>query len=280
MGQVPHTSYGIVGDGRLARHFAHYFNLLNIPYRQWSRSLEAEQGISPIVRLEGCETILVMISDSAIESWIESFKASSVKASTPAFKGSAGSKRFVHFSGALVTPLAVGLHPLMSFSKGFYEISQYEKIPFVCEKDGPGFSEIFPKLPNPHYSIDASQKAFYHALCVMSGNFTVLLWEKMFADLEGTLGVPAHAAIPYLEQVVRNLKAGRTDESGAKLLKESSKSSLNLSGGLSGKPVGPGSVLTGPLARGDLKTIQKNLDSLDGDPFQKIYKAFVEAHLS
>jgi predicted short-subunit dehydrogenase-like oxidoreductase (DUF2520 family) len=249
MGQVPSPSsgivYGIVGDGRLARHFAHYFNFLKIPYRQWSRSLQSEQGTTAHAALQDCQTILVMISDSAIEPWIENFCS---------VAGGSGSqisgKKFVHFSGALVTPLATGVHPLMTFGKSFYELAQYEAIPFVCEKAGPGFKEIFPKLGNPHYAIEASEKPFYHALCVMSGNFTVLLWQKMFADLEKKLGIPAKAAVPYLEQVARNL---RTDSAHA---------------------------LTGPLARGDKKTIQKNLESLENDPFKKVYEAFVEAHQS
>ena len=40
MGQVPTfdaTPFGIVGDGRLARHLQHYFDLLGLPVRSWSR---------------------------------------------------------------------------------------------------------------------------------------------------------------------------------------------------------------------------------------------------
>jgi predicted short-subunit dehydrogenase-like oxidoreductase (DUF2520 family) len=238
MGQVPHkTHYGIVGDGRVARHFAHYFSLKKIPYQSWSR--RAPKGVEPQAALAGCTTILVLISDSAIEPWIETARASGL-----------GGARFIHFSGALVTKLAWGLHPLMSFDQGSYELAEYEKIPFICEEEGAAFAEIFPELPNPSFKIPAASKALYHALCVMSGNFTVLLWQKMFGDLEKRLGVPSSAALPYLERIVANLKAN------------------------------PAGALTGPLARGDQQTIRKNLDALAGDRYQKIYQSFVEAYQS
>ena len=97
MGQVPNkTPYGIVGDGRVARHFAHYLNLKKIPYKQWSRS--AVPAIEPAVVLAECETILVLISDSAIEPWIEFARVSGLQP-----------VRFVHFSGALVTSQAAEL---------------------------------------------------------------------------------------------------------------------------------------------------------------------------
>jgi predicted short-subunit dehydrogenase-like oxidoreductase (DUF2520 family) len=82
----------------------------------------------------------------------------------------------------------------------------------------------------------------------MSGNFTVLLWQKMFGDLEKRLGVPGAAAMPYLERVAANLRAN------------------------------PQGALTGPLARGDHQTIRKNIEALEGDRYQKIYQSFVDAH--
>lgn len=238
MGQVPQAVYGIVGDGRLARHLAHYFNLLRIPHRQWSRRIEREQGTRAREILGNSETLLVAISDSAIVPWIEQYKASAAKP-----------QRFVHFSGALVTDLALGFHPLMTFGTSYYDLSDYERIPFVGEEGAPSFRDVFPKAANPTFAIPRERKALYHALCVMSGNFTVLLWQKFFDDLE-KLGLPLSAALPYLERTAKNLK---TD---------------------------PKAALTGPLARGDRQTIQKNLDSLAGDRFQKVYQSFVEAHLA
>jgi predicted short-subunit dehydrogenase-like oxidoreductase (DUF2520 family) len=237
MGQVP---YGIVGDGRLARHLTHYFNLLGIPYQQWSRKGSlAQSGVSAVKALSGCRTILLAIQDSAIEGIAREFLATeSAQANPP---------RLIHFSGALVTPFATGMHPLMTFSSGFYELAEYQKMAFVCEEGELKFQDVFPKLKNPHYTIRKDQKAFYHALCVMSGNFSVILWQKLFEEFRTKLGIPAEAAFPYLERMTRNLQGDSR------------------------------AALTGPLQRKDLQTIHKNLESLDGDSFRGIYQAFASA---
>ena len=237
MGQVPDPSYGIVGDGRLARHFANYFTLLGIPYQSWSRKSSA----ASVRALGSCSVLLVMISDSAIEPWIAEYKRQADQLRLPA-------QRFIHFSGALVSELAEGVHPLMSFGPDLYALQDYLRIPFVCEEGGESFGDLFPKLTNPHYTLPRDKKALYHALCVMGGNFTTLLWQKLFADFEGKLGLPHEVALPYLERIALNLKHN------------------------------PERAATGPLARGDQETIQKNLDSLSGDRFRKIYETFVEAH--
>jgi hypothetical protein len=165
MGQVP---FGIVGDGRLARHLIHYFNLLRIPYRQWSRQGAGQAAgksdpASMVQALLSCQTVLLAISDSAIENVARDFLASyealvafvseveasvmesgssrSGISSTPKIPPSQSpsenisrlkAPRLIHFSGALVTPLATGMHPLMTFTKGFYELADYQKMAFVC----------------------------------------------------------------------------------------------------------------------------------------------------
>ncbi len=67
MRQVP--KYLIIGNGRVARHFCHYFSLLKIKqYSQWDRS-------QPLSRLHELTTdathILLLIKDSAIEPFID-----------------------------------------------------------------------------------------------------------------------------------------------------------------------------------------------------------------
>jgi hypothetical protein len=233
MGQVPQQQpYGIVGDGKLAHHLIHYFNLLRIPYRQWSRRGQS----TPSDTLSGCSAVLIAIKDSAIEPWVREYCAQHPN-----------NQKFVHFSGALTIPGAVGMHPLMTFSSGFYELPEYQKIPFVCEQGDVSFSEVFPDLKNPHFTIKPEDKAYYHALCVMGGNFSVILWNKVFEEFKNRLHLPPEAVFPYLERVTKNLESDSRH------------------------------ALTGPLQRKDLHTIHKNIESLEGDSFQIIYQAFTEA---
>jgi 2-dehydropantoate 2-reductase len=230
--------YGIVGDGKLARHLCFYLGSLGLPYRQWSRRTHAEPANRVLAE---CPVIGVAISDAAIEPWIRDFTA----------REQGASKTFIHFSGSLSTDLATGFHPLMTFGPELYPSEQYRSIPFVCDKNGRAFAEIFPTLPNPHFPLSREKKALYHALCVLSGNFTALLWQKIFVDLEAKLGIPAETARPYFERVNANL--------GANLATD------------------PRRALTGPLQRGDTETLQRDLAALEGDPYHRIFQAFMEA---
>lgn len=154
---------------------------------------------------------------------------------------------WIHCSGSLVTLLATCVHPLMSFGDELYDHDRYRRIPFVCDRGATPFAELFPRLSNPHFEIDPAQRPLYHALCAMAGNFTTLLWQRAFAAFEERLGLPRAALHPYLEQVAMNI-------------------------------VRSASPLTGPLARGDHRTIERHLAALEGDPFHAVYSSFVAVH--
>jgi hypothetical protein len=224
--------FGIVGSGRVARHFYHYLTLLGLPACTWSRRAPEPP---PPQALASCGTVLIVIQDAAIEPFIEAW---------PALR----SKRLVHFSGSLVTPLASGAHPLMTFGPDLYTLDVYRSIPFVLERGGATFDELLPGLPNPAYAIPAGERPYYHALCVMAGNFSTILWLKLFTEFQRRLDLPPSAAHPYLAQVAENL------------MRE------------------PTRALTGPLARGDAQAVAANLGALEGDPFHAVYSAFVKAH--
>jgi len=233
MGQVPKI-YGIVGSGRVARHFSHYFQLKKIPFKTWSRKQNSSGEFASFVA--SCRVVLLLISDNVIEPFIRS-QAEFLK-----------DRKLVHFSGSLTTDLAQGFHPLMTFNdQGFYDLKTYEQISFISEKEGPHtFQQVFPELRNRSFMIPQAKKAYYHALCVMANNFTTVLWQKLLLDFESKLLVPRTAAFPLLEQTALNLKQNAE------------------------------TALTGPLARGDWKTVEKNLESLKGDSFYEIYESFYE----
>lgn len=230
MRQVP--TYLIIGSGRVARHASHYLSILNIKYNQWDRSLPVEQ----LSALTAAAThILLLISDDAIEPFIASH-----------LKDASG--LLIHFSGSLVTPQAFGAHPLMTFGQTLYSEADYRAIPFVIDANAPVFEDLLPGMPNSHVRLSPEQKAKYHALCVLSGNFSCMLWQKLMADFENELQLPAAIAYPYLQRQMQNLMSDYQ------------------------------TALTGPLPRHDQLTIQKNIQALDGDPFQTIYHAFVDAY--
>ncbi len=228
MRQVP--SYLIIGSGRVARHVTHYLNLLSIQHNQWDRSF----SVAALAQAAAQAThILVLISDDAIEPFIENH-----------LQGV--SAILIHFSGSLVTSAAFGAHPLMTFGHTLYDKACYEAMPFIIDEHAPSFESLLPGLSNAHVRLSTAQKAKYHALCVLSGNFSCMLWQKLMADFEKELQLPAAIAYPYLQRQMQNVM---TDYKNA---------------------------LTGPLPRNDQQTINNNLQSLAGDPFQNIYQAFVD----
>ncbi len=223
--------YGIVGSGQMAKHFCHYLSLSDVSYVTWSRN--ADKGLSPFEKLQDAKVVLLLISDSAIASFLEQY---------PQLK----KLNLVHFSGSVFLEGVPSYHPLMSFAKGLYSLQEYQKIPFIFEKGKPAFGEVFSELPNPSFALDKADKPLYHALCVLSGNFTVMLWQKVFREFAQRFSFSPKILLPYMHKICQNL-SGDWEE-----------------------------ALSGPLARGDEQTIAKNLKSLQGDAFADVYRAFVQ----
>jgi predicted short-subunit dehydrogenase-like oxidoreductase (DUF2520 family) len=156
-----------------------------IEVRRWWRG----QKEAAAEALADCQVCWVLVSDSAIEPFIE---------------GADFDCTFLHAAGGLVTSLAHGMHPLCTFGPEPYEIEVYRQIPFVCDASGPAFSELHPGLPNPSYRIRDEDRPLYHAACVLGGNGSTLLWLAFLEVLE-RLGIPREAGIPYLERVGANV---------------------------------------------------------------------------
>jgi predicted short-subunit dehydrogenase-like oxidoreductase (DUF2520 family) len=225
----------LIGDGRLARHLRRYFQQLNLNHAIWSRRLEAEECCPALrVLVQSDMHALLAISDRAVEPFIRSHPE-------------LGKAVRVHFSGRLASSLAIGAHPMFSFAGTFYDRELYERIPFVIDQGSPPLASLIPGLPNPCFFIGPEQRERYHALCVLAGNFTTLLWRKLFFELDRELGMPRQQALPYLLSIMRGL-------------------------------AGTGAPLSGPLSRGDQATLRHNLAALKGDPFEQVYGAFVSAY--
>jgi predicted short-subunit dehydrogenase-like oxidoreductase (DUF2520 family) len=183
-------SYLIIGDGKLARHFSHYLQLLNLPFVTWSRP----HTLEPLKKLaDSSKIILVLISDHAIEEFIKE-------------NSFLQNKIVVHCSGCLVTPLAYSAHPLFSFSEQLFDLNTYQKIPFILQDQGPDFIQLLPGLSNPHFKIPSALKPYYHSLCVLANNFTQRIWERFFTEMATQFNIPREALMPYLENTLHNVQ--------------------------------------------------------------------------
>ena len=149
----------------------------------------------------------------------------------------------IHFSGVLSIKSAESAHPLFTFGLSLNNINDYEEISFITEKGRKGFKELFPELKNSYYEISKYEKPIYHAWASMVGNFSSILISE-YSKVLKKLSLPISIADPYLKQVIKN-----------------SLYDIN--------------ALTGPIIRGDTKTIEKHLISIDKD-FEPIYRSFVK----
>lgn len=229
------SSILLIGSGRLAKHLKHWNQLTGHTARlvTWQRN----QDISQLKQyLNEKPLVWLAISDSSIIKFYEEHLALDV---------SGQNLRVVHFSGALHDSRLISAHPLMSFSENLFADSFYDQIHFVinnCEN----LQEALPGFKNPFTKIMSAQKAFYHALCVISGNFPQLLWSEIFKEAD-KLGIPEEAFEIYIKKITENFIE----------LKEA--------------------ALTGPLIRKDNITIEKNIAALENNlKLQNIYEIFAK----
>ena len=227
--QVPNQKYTIVGDGKVALHIKHYFNLTGICFNQWHHSqslLQLQQSVAQ------SDVVLILIPDDVIESFIQNH----------AFLQE---RKLVHFSGTLNLERIISCHPLMTFSHELYELNTYQSMPFVCD-ESIDFDALFPQLNNKSYTLNKKDKAYYHAMCVMAGNFSQLLMRETAKQLNSKCDLPIDIMFPYLLQNTKNLIAY------------------------------PENSATGPLERGDFSTISKHIMALQNDELKGIYKSFLK----
>lgn len=227
MGQVPVSKkILIVGSGRLAKHWSHYLTLLQIPFINWSRQSQT------ILQDDGYTHIFLAVSDSAISEIVSLY---------PWMQ----SRHTAHFSGANYYDGLYGMHPLMTFADRLYDLSTYTQIPLAIDFDKEKYTS-FAFLPNPIWILSPTDKAKYHALCVMGGNFPQILWQLLESHITA-MGIPSNAWKTYIQTATQNY-----------LLDSNS--------------------LTGPMVRQDTATIQKNLNSLANTNLEPLYESFVRAY--
>lgn len=183
--------YLIIGNGKVARHFHYYFDLLQIPYSTYHyREPQSKLNAS----LKESSHILVLIKDSVIDNFIEKY----LPYNNPQFT-------ILHFSGSLSSQYATAAHPLMTFANELYSLDKYLQIPFICEESGKPFNLLLPGLSNYHVFIPRSKMAYYHALCVVANNFTTILWQDVAKKMQINLNIEFDLLKPILQQTMGNI---------------------------------------------------------------------------
>ncbi|MFN7727951.1 MAG: DUF2520 domain-containing protein [Bdellovibrio sp.] len=224
------TQYLVMGSGRWATHLQRLLFLSGVSHLSWNRKQQSDIDLQD--KVARCSHVWLAVSDHAVPEWVQKLIPLN--------------KTVLHSSGALEIEGAHSLHPLMSFRPELYDDDFYSRLAFVTTSVKNG-QDLMPGLKNSLSVIPSDKKAFYHAMCVLAGNGSVLLWQKFFSEMT-SLGIPASAASAYADRIHQNLM---TD---------------------------PQTALTGPLVRGDRMTLLKNLAALEGDSYQDVLQALIQSY--
>ncbi|MEQ1723682.1 MAG: DUF2520 domain-containing protein, partial [Pseudobdellovibrio sp.] len=210
-------------------HLLYWNSLLEKPNQvyQWSRTQSLEQLNS---HLEQSSIVWLAISDSSLVEFYETHLKNS-------------NKTVVHFSGALNNSKMLCAHPLMSFPAELLPTDVYSKIHFALSNFN-NLEQALPSFKNAFKIMNSQDKALYHALCVLAGNFPQMLWNEVSEKMQ-QLEIPESALDLYVKQITENY--------------------LNYKN----------KAITGPIIRKDEKTILANLESLKNETrLKNIYSSF------
>ncbi len=159
----------------------------------------------------------------------------------------------VHFSGIHRASIMLGperddlkalsLHPLQSFPDAVIGVRALPGSPFAIEGENdviPLGESLVRDIGGLPFRIDSEQKPLYHAAACMASNFMVTL---MAAARE------IMTACGFAEQDAFRLLTSLFKDTGKNLA-----------------ALGPEHALTGPISRGDVRTVEKHLKALSGMP--------------
>lgn len=207
--------------------------------QHWHRLLELPYSVTNWSRNESLATLKTHLQTHRLV-WLAVSDSSLAGFYNEHLSGSGA--RVVHFSGAFHDDRMVSAHPLMSFAHDLYELQDYQKIYFSLTGAN-SLSEILPGFQNTSGILTSEQKPLYHALCVLTGNMPQMLWSKTLENFR-QLNIPDSAVDTYIQRTTANFVE----------LKEK--------------------ALTGPIARGDTGTIEKNIQALA--PFNFLKKLYIQ----
>ena len=255
---------GFIGAGKvgfsLGRYLAeHGVELAGYASRSFDSAREAAefaggQAFSTAIDLAAAsDLVFLTVPDDAIEStWRE--LADADRARMIDLDG----RIVCHCSGALSSEVFDGIaelgafgysvHPLFAINSERESYRELARAPFTIEGAPEcldGIVMLFRMLGNDVHVIEPAQKARYHAAAVMASNLVVGLVHMAAEELEKCGFTPEEA-----ERVLRPLFAANA----VHIVED-----------------GVADALTGPAARGDMATIERHLDVLEGDA-REVYR--------
>ena len=221
----------IFGRGRVGSSVAAFAESLGHEAKTLARA-DADRADPEVAR---ADVVAAAIPDDALDGWLETWRAR------------LAGKRAFHFSGARAVEGLPGYHPLYSFPRSPAPVDELARALIARPRGAAPFASIIPGAQNPEIEIAPEDRALYHALAVVSGNFAAYLLNQTADQFASRFGAdPAESLGPYFESVVARFRES------------------------------PFQSMTGPLARRDAGSVKANLAALAVSPrLADLYRAFL-----
>ena len=256
--------FNLIGAGRLGKQWGYVLlqnglGQLQGVYNQRLQSAESVvqqlgmgQAVTSLNTLPPAEITFITVPDDCIVEITNALLSAKVL--------SAGNV-VVHCSGVLsaevLAPLratgcyVASVHPLKAFTNQQGDKNIFHDCDIVIEGDGFALKQVtslLAPLAARFITIASGNKSLYHAACVMASNYLVTLAAESVALLHQAGIEPELAQAMTLRLMQNNLD--------------------NIS-----QKKSPAEALTGPIARGDLATIQLHLKAIKSPLTQALYRA-------
>lgn len=237
---------GFIGAGKVGQSFAIFLHGQEQKISGfYSRHIEKSQEISEII---GCKlfTNLYELVDASdmIAITVNDDQISNVADEIYSLDMDLSHKYFFHMSGVYSSDLlkklsshVFSLHPLKAFPKVEGSRKHFAEIYFSIEHADAFISKWLSDLALNVFNIKADQKTRYHAAAVILSNYLVAIVDYGLKQMEA-IGVDEELARQAMWPLIQDTLANV-------------------------EKLGTHKALTGPIARGDVETVKRHLESFD-----------------
>jgi predicted short-subunit dehydrogenase-like oxidoreductase (DUF2520 family) len=220
------------------------------------RFMDAGTAVDDVVFLRRADVWMLAVGDDQIAPVCAQLAAAGLLQGAVVFHCS-GAKSSAQLQAARVAgALAASVHPVRSFADPAAVAQDFAGTFCGVEGDAAALALLAPALSAigaRTVVIDAAAKTVYHAAAVFASNYLVTVVDAALRAYQAA-GIPA--------DVARELARPLATETLANVFR-----------------LGPEAALSGPIARGDMQTVARQQDALDGwdRPTGALYAALVDA---
>ncbi len=264
-GRMYIMKFGFVGAGKVGKTFGTYLSqngheVVGYYSKTYDHAIEASLSVKGVAYdsleklLQNVDVVLLTVTDQMIHE---------VSRELCSLKGIENIKFVIHMSGALSSSVLeryqgvsyASIHPMQAFANVEEALEQMPNTVFGLEGDDDAvstFEVLLKNMGNEVIKLTEAQKVNYHLAAVIASNYLVTLVHLGLKQMNA-IGIDENtgikALLPLIKGTLANIEAFGTERS-----------------------------LTGPIARGDYKTVEAHLQAMDKEA-EALYKHLGRATL-